>query len=129
MAYTDEQLIQKYLAVRAMKADMEQRHKAELDPLNEAMRVLENVVGAALLQRGANNTKTPAGTAFFKVHTSVSLTNKAEFIDFAVQKEEPELLEIRASKSGIQTFMEDHPKIVIPGVKIDKIQKVNFRSA
>lgn len=145
MSYTDQEIVQMYLTLRAEKDRVENRHKLELMPINEKLNTIENVVGVILTSRVTPKEpkptmKTEAGTAFKKRITNVSITDKPAFLTFAFEQD-MSLLDIKASSSGVQDWMEkkvqeqskliegERVSVIIPGIKIDRLDKVIFRKA
>lgn len=145
MSYTDQEIVQAYLNLRDEKEKMENRHKLELMPINDKLNTLENIVGVILTSRVTPKDKKPTmktevGTAFKKRITNVSITDRPAFLTFAFQ-EDMSLLAIKASSSGVQDWMEkktqeqskliegERVNVIIPGIKIDRLDKVIFRKA
>lgn len=140
MSYPPEAIIAKYIALRAKKEQIENKHKLELMPTNEALKTLENVLSAMIAANKGENIKTPVGTAFTKKIFSVTATNLPEFVNFAVDTE-PKMLDIKPSTNGIQTYMSEYTKrqsrllenervpLIIPGIKMDYINLTVVRKA
>lgn len=128
--YTTRDLVAKYVELRKLKQRVEADAEDKLKPIKEGMKLIENVLGEQLHKAGETSKKTEAGTVYLVKLVSIQVTDKQEFIDFAVENDK-DMLDIRASKSGITTFMERHKdkKMVIPGIAISQIINVNIRKA
>lgn len=143
--YTDQEIVQAYLNLRDEKTKMENRHKLELMPLTEKLNILENVAAVIIASRVTPKVpkptmKTEVGTAFIKNIFNVTVTDKPVFLDFAFN-ESMELLDIKASETGVKDWMEKKIKeqsnllagerkpVIIPGIKTDQFNKVIFRKA
>lgn len=136
--YTDEEIVKKYLEIRDQKTALENRHKLELMPLNDNLRLLENVMGVLLAQRGKNNSSTPVGTAFKKQIFSVTATDLNAFINFAIDNDQ-RMLDIKPSTTGVKDYIDRKVKeqsklsegerkpVIIPGIKTDRLDKIQFR--
>ncbi len=142
MSFTPEQIIAKYISLREQKEKMEDRHKLELLPIRDAINTLENVLGAMIAQlpEKTKNIKTEVGTAFQKKITSITTLDLAAFTNFAIDND-PQMLHIKPSDTGVIGYIERETKqqsklsegerkpIVIPGIKIEYIYKVQVRKA
>lgn len=143
--YTDQEIIQAYLNLRDEKAQMENKHKLELMPLNDKLKILENVMNVILTSRVTPKepkpiAKTEIGTAFKKRIFNVQVTDKPAFISFAFGTD-MSLLDIRASETGVKDWIDKKVKeqskliegervpVIIPGIKTDQLDKVIFRKA
>lgn len=130
MSYSMEDLIAKYIELRAHKAEIEARHKEELSEVKESMTLLENVFNLHMIQNKTLNINTAKGTAYRSGTISITRKDMPEFIKFAYENDE-ELLDIRPCKTGIKKFLEDpdviKKKIVIPGIQIDYIATIGVR--
>lgn len=136
--FTDEQIVAKYLEIRDRKTAMENKHKLELMPLNDALRKLENIVGEMLTKRGKNNMPTPVGTAYKKDIFSCTATDRVAFINFAIDTDES-MLNIQPSSTGVKDWVDkqvalqaktpvnQRQPVVVPGLKIDRLIQVIFR--
>lgn len=136
--FTDEQIVAKYLQLRDRKTAMENKHKLELMPLNDAMKKIENIVGEMLAARGKDNMKTPVGTAYKKEIFSCTATDRVAFINFAIETDE-NMLNIQPSSTGVKDWIDKQiamqaklpsdkkQPVIIPGLKTDKIFQIIFR--
>lgn len=80
--YTVEQVVGYYLQYREAKAQMADRHKAEMEPINNTMAQLEGWLQAKMQQDGVDSYKTSAGTPYRAVSTSVKMEDGDAFKDF-----------------------------------------------
>lgn len=135
---TDEQVIAKYLELRDRKTAIENKHKLELMPFNDALKKFENYMGEQLTARGKNNVSTAAGTAYKKEVFLCEPTDLNTFINFAIDNDQS-MLDIKPSKTGVKAWMEKQQllqakqpvekrkPIVVPGVKTDWLLQIIFR--
>lgn len=141
---TDEQIIRKYLELRAQEEVLKNKHKLELMPLKKDMAVLEEVMGIILSSRATIAepfpiAKTEAGTAYKKRIFNASITDKPVFLNFAFEND-MSLLDIRVSETGVRAHIDKKIKEqlhlppekktnpAVPGVKTDRFDKVIFRN-
>lgn len=82
MNITVEQATAKYIELRDRKAQIAERHKTELAPLQEAMASIETWLLDKMNQEGVDSFKTPAGTPYRSVAISMKLEDDAAFKNF-----------------------------------------------
>jgi hypothetical protein len=120
--------IDKYLQIRERKRVMEERHKEELRPLNDAMEKLEDFFQKNMDALGMDNLKAASGTAYLSTVSSVKAADKIAFLDFVREHDSWHLLDIRPAKTAMNEYVEEHG-ITPPGVDYTRITKVNVRKA
>jgi hypothetical protein len=120
-------IVAQYIKLRDKKKVLEQKHKDELEPIKEAMAIIEQYLGVLLHDAKEKSRNTEAGLVYISNILSVEVLNEQKFIAFA-NAQDPDMLNIKPSKSGVQAFLErTEGKIPIPGVKLTKIANVNIR--
>lgn len=120
------QLIELYVQLREKKTVLKKAYDARCKPLNDSMLDIENKMLEHMHSSGVESFKTKAGTAYLSRRTSASLGDRDTFWDYVVQHDMPELLELRASKTACQEFLEAKGELP-PGVNWREEQTVNFR--
>ena len=95
---------------------------------------VEQELARRLRERGAQNTKTDSGVAFFQETTSVKTENKEEFTRWVIGGERWEMVDWRPSKSAIEEMLGQQeqahePPEPPPGVKVESIVKVHVRKS
>jgi hypothetical protein len=118
--------VDKYLAIRQKKREMEARHKEELAPINKALSALEDYFQSAMDQNGLEQLKSGSGTAYKSVQTSVKASDKIAFLEWVKQHEAWHLLDIRPAKTAVEEFI-DEEGTPPPGVDMTRHLKVNVR--
>lgn len=117
-------VIRAYRQLRDAVDELKAKHALELKPYQERMAKLELVSLAYLNSSGANSIKTGDGTAYLAERVSVSVADAEEFEAFAADN--PDLREVRASKSAVSQYVKEHGQVP-PGIKISREATVNFR--
>lgn len=125
MAYTAEQLIEKYVAVRDKLKLLSEQHAEEMRPMNEALNALEMGLQDILNSTGGDSIKTKAGTAYRSAHTSAKMEDWPAFVNFVLQVGDTELLMRSANKTRVLEHMEGGA--VVPGVSLSTVNKINVR--
>lgn len=126
MTYTANDFIRKYVELRDDKKRLEAVHAEQMKPINEAMQMLEGMLGQLIIETGADSIKCESGTAYRSKTMAVRMRDKKAFVDFAFATA-PSVLDIRASKKGIQEFLEGEQSCPVPGVDIDYLYTINVR--
>lgn len=124
---TDEQIIEAFIAIRDGIKEMTTAFDLQVLPYKKRMDELETEMTKRLMDRGATNSKTEAGTAYISRTLSVRATDKGLFVEHVRQTQNFELMEVRPAKEAVETYMSDHEGLPPPGVDVVQIQKTNFR--
>src|SRR6056297_4102805 len=77
-------IVKHYIALRDQKAEIEARHKEELEPIRKDMDMIEGALMKVLQDGGQKSAKTDCGTAYISEVESIKITNKDEVIDEVV---------------------------------------------
>jgi len=125
MSYSLDDMVQKYLQLRDKKAELENRHKLELEPIKEALQTLEGIFGQFLEQNNMQSFKTEHGTPYRSKLLTVVTEDKNAFVNFALDTWQ-DLMDIRASKSGIQAYL-DRGGTSVPGIRLEYRYNINVR--
>ena len=126
---TDAQLVEKYLQLKAKVASMSEAFDAQVKPYKDGMATIENALLALLNERGADNTKTDAGTAYKSVITSVKVVDRNVFLKFCIDNWNAggsDMLNVSAVKDPVKQFM-NGSTAPPPGVETSAFTRVNVR--
>lgn len=126
MSYTAEAVIARYVALRDECDVIAERHAAELKPHRDAMEKLEAWLLASLNAQGADNIKTPQGTAYKSTTLSAKVQDWDALWTF-IELGHPEFLIHGVNKSAVKEFMDEHLGQQPPGVETVWVTKVNVR--
>lgn len=126
--FSDAQLIEQYLKIRQLKAEMAERHKAELAPLDGAMDTIEGVMSARLIERGAQNVKTDFGTAYRSTVTRYRVVDQDAFRQKLLDSGAWGLAILSTSKAEIDDYVKTYGALP-PGTDATTIESTNFRKA
>lgn len=116
-----------YIELRDRKAEMKAEYEASVASITEKMDKLEAKLLEVFQKTGTDSVKTPFGTAYTTVRTSVSTADREAFMAFVQANQEWELLEIRPSKSGVEQFRAANDNELPPGVNVREERVVNIR--
>jgi hypothetical protein len=96
-------------------------HKAELTEIKQ-------ILFARLNERGADSTRTDAGTAYISTIMSTKIEDLAQLFDFVAENWDTVGGEIGLSIKidAVRTFMENHNGQLPPGVSVSHYQRINI---
>lgn len=118
--------VEKYIEYRDKKAELKTKYEADVEDLDKKMAKIEAALLEAFDKTGMDSARTKSGTAYVAVRTSASVADKEAFMEFVKAKEEWPLLEIRASKTGVEQFKSIHEDLP-PGVNWREERVINIR--
>lgn len=125
---TYDEAAEKYCAIRDSLDALERSHKVAKAELSKKLALLESWFTAKAQEDGLTKLNTIAGTAYWSTHFSATVGSAAEFIDYCKQHQAWDLMETRASKTAVKSFIEGHGAPP-PGVNCSSISVFNFRKA
>jgi len=85
-------IVSSYVALRDQKAEIAERHKAEMAPYNQGLSDLEGLLMGALDKAGLQSAKTPHGTAYKNTVSSAKVIDWGTVLDFIIAEERYDLL-------------------------------------
>lgn len=129
---TDAQLIEKYQELRQTVASFTEEHEKILAPYKAGMATIENALLERLNERGADNTKTEAGTAYKSTITNVKVVARDTFLKFCTDNWSTvgaEMLNVGAVKDPIKQFIESGGSPESIGIETSAFTRVNIRKS
>ena len=124
---TDLQLIEHYVKLRILVAEKTKALTDALKPYKAGMETIETALMARLIQRGADNTKTEAGTAYKVEHMNIKVVDREKFLDYALNGGEDMLL-ASPQKDAVRQYLDEH-KANPPGVEVSFFADINVRKS
>ena len=120
-------LIDKYVALRDRKRELEAEYEERVRPINAVM----EEIGAILLQHmqdtGAEHIATPAGTAYQATKRSAAIRDKQAFRQYVVEAGAFDMLDWKANATAVFKFIEEHNGSPPPGINPSSRTTVNVR--
>jgi len=117
-----------FVKLRDLKKAIEDRHKAELAPINQALEDLKGLMKAALLAQNADSLKTSSGTVSTSTKVSASVADMEVFWTHIVTQAAWELLDKRANVTAVKDYVEANG-VPPPGVNYSTFLDVGVRRA
>lgn len=120
------EVVEKYIELRTKKAQFKAEYDMKVAKLDESLEKIEGVLLKAFEETGISSVKTEFGTAYTSTKTTVPVADKEVFMEFVRSNDEWPLLEVRASKSSVEQYKEEHGELP-PGVNWRVERSVNIR--
>ena len=121
-----DKIVDTYVQLRDKRDCIRREQQEALAPYNEAMSKLEDIMLTHLLALGADNIKTPHGTAYQAELVSAKVTDWDSTLQFIRAEELWHMLEKRVSKQAVAEFVQETGHLP-PGVDIARTKTVNIR--
>ena len=125
---TAEDAINLYRQVKAAVAEIEARHKKELEEYKSNMMKLEGFIDDFLAKHELVNIKTKYGTAYWKTRWSASLVDPDEFMKFVREGNHWSLMDRKANVAAVRDYVTTYKELP-PGAKLDSVRKVHVIKA
>lgn len=126
---SDEELVSRYVALREKVASMNKAHEEKVKPYNDAMETIANVLLASLNARGAESTKTAAGTAYLSTTHRVNVSDRDALLSYVKQSGDLSMFTNAVSKEAVEEYMEQHEGQLPPGISRTGFTKCNVRKS
>jgi hypothetical protein len=104
-----DQLIRVYINVRASRDEKVEKHKEEIQRLDEKMALIQEKLLEEFRQTNADSVSTSSGTAYRKRKTTYSTHDWESFYNFVNDKKAPELLQKRIHQGNMKEWLEKYP--------------------
>ena len=104
MAYTVEQVVERYRQLKADQAVMSARHAEEMKPLSESLTNIETWLLAKMNQDGVDSYKTAHGTAYQSRLKSVKVEDPIAFKHYVLAPAAEQLLALVQHGQTLQGF-------------------------
>jgi hypothetical protein len=125
---TDLQLIEHYVKLRDIVTTKTKALTDALKPYKTGLETIETALMARLIQRGADNTKTEAGTAYKVEHLNVKVVDREKFLEYAMNGGEDMLL-ASPQKDAVREYIADKKDPALIGVECTIFTDINVRKS
>jgi hypothetical protein len=129
---TDAQLVEKHLELKAHVAAENEAHDAKMKPFKDGMATIENALLERLNERGAENTKTDAGTAYKSTITNVKVIKRDTFLKFCIDNWSTvgaDMLNVSAVKDPTKQFIDSGGIPDQIGIETSFFTRINIRKS
>ena len=121
-----EKRVGQYIKLRDLKAEMKEKHEAELKPVNETMVMIEDELKSALQAVNATNMKTDAGTVSLSIKASASAADINAFWTWVITQGAFDMLDKKPNVTAITEYVKQHG-VAPPGVNYTTYQGIGVR--
>ena len=115
-----------YVELRDQVTKLKAELKEKLKPYNKGLEDLDAVLLKALQDQGAKSITTPSGTIYQRIERSASIKDKKAFSEFVKTNDLFDLLDWKANKVAVFTYMETHA-VDVPGVNTSAFMTIGVR--
>ena len=124
-----EKLVGAFINIRNARSQLSAEFKQEDAKLKEQAETIKASLMYHLDKHNQKSARTNAGTFFKTLKTNYWSNDWPAVKKFIVARNEPELLINKFNQTNLVKFMEDNPKVDIPGLQADSEYNVNVRKA
>jgi hypothetical protein len=128
--HTDLALMTQYNKISRFIFEKEQSLKAELEKPNMGLEAIKAELMKRLIERGADNVKTEAGTAYLSDHLNVKVVNRDALLAFAQKNWDNgggALVVIKPPVDAVRDYMAMHEDKLPPGIETSTFTRINIR--
>ena len=118
-----EKLVKVYLKMRAAKADLE----AQVKKIDAQMDQVKAGLLDYLKVQNLETVRTGEGLFYRSVKKRFTTNNWEAMGKFVLEHQVPELYEKRLHQGNMQTFLEEHPDLLPPGLNVDSEYQITVR--
>lgn len=119
-------LVEDYVKVRDLKADIEAKHKERVSKYNEVLMAIEAKILQFLQDHNLDTVKTGAGTAYTRTVKSASIADGELFRNYVIMNQKYELVDWKANANAVQDYVTAEGNLP-PGVNFSSMQKIGVR--
>jgi hypothetical protein len=108
---TIDKVVEKYVALRDKKAQLENETKDKVREIKEKMLVLDAYIREKAEEQGVTSFKTNHGTAYVTTTDFAAVADWDAVLQFVKDNEAFDLLERRVSKSAVRGYLEETKEV------------------
>lgn len=128
MTQKTDEVVAKYVELRDRRAALKADYTKEDEKLKSAMETIESYLSHLMHEMGGvDSLKTAHGTAFKKVSTKASFADRDLARKYALETGNLDVFELRASSTGVKTYMDEHDGALPPGFSVFTEETVQIR--
>ena len=118
-----EKLVRVYLKMKAAKADLE----SQVKKIDGQMDQIKAGLLDYLKTQNLETARTSEGLFYRSIRKRFTTNNWEEMGKFVLEHQIPELYEKRLHQGNMQTFLEEHPDLLPPGLNVDSEYQITVR--
>ena len=122
-----EQIVEKYIALRDIKALMKAKYEAKVAKVDAIMDKIEGVILIQFNEQGLTACTTKAGTAYKQLRESASVADWDSILGFIREQDMWQFLEHRISKVAVSEYKTANEGELPPGINWREEYVINVR--
>jgi hypothetical protein len=129
MSNETEKVVAKYIELRDRKGELKKEYDTKVSKIDAAMDTIETYLMTLMDTLGVDSMKIDdVGTAFKTTRVKASFADRDLARKFVLDTQNLDLLELRASSTGVKQYLEEHKELP-PGFNAITEQSVTIRRA
>ena len=125
-----DRLVRAFLKMRTAKEKMVKEHEEEVAKLEEGLKTIKLALLGYCKDNNIDSAKIAGVGMFYRGVKKRYWTNDWEAMGrFVLEHEAPELFEKRLHQGNMETFLQDHPDLLPPGLNVDSEFTITVRRA
>lgn len=122
---TLDQMIENYVKIRDAKDKAKKAFDKETERMTQAMVKLEGLFTKQLDDLGVESFRSEHGTVFKRLRSSVSIADRDEFYQWAVENDELGAIDMKANAKAVRELLQKGTQV--PGVKYSEAYQIGVR--
>jgi hypothetical protein len=125
-----DRLVRAFLKMRTAKEKMVKEHEEEVAKLEEGLKTIKLALLGYCKDNNIDSAKVAGVGMFYRGVKKRYWTNDWEAMGkFVLEHAAPELFEKRLHQANMETFLQDHPDLLPPGLNVDSEFTITVRRA
>ena len=125
-----DRLVRAFLKMRTAKEKMVKEHEEEVAKLEEGLKTIKLALLGYCKDNNIDSAKIAGVGMFYRGVKKRYWTNDWEAMGrFVLEHEVPELFEKRLHQGNMESFLEQHPELLPPGLNVDSEFTITVRRA
>jgi hypothetical protein len=123
-----DKLVRVYLKMRSALDEVNKKHKAESEKIEEQMRLVKSALLTYCEDNNCKTQRTSDGHLFYRTVKKRYWTNDWDAMGrFVVEHNIPDLFEKRLHQGNTQTFLEENPDLLPPGLNVESEYSITVK--
>jgi hypothetical protein len=127
MEVSVDKLVSIYIKMRDKRDEVKRKLEAEMNDIEEQMKVVSNQILDVCKENGVDSFRTPYGTAYRTLKSRFWTNDWEQFHKFMQEHQAMELLERRIHQSNMKQFLDENPDLHPAGLQIDREYAITIR--
>jgi hypothetical protein len=127
MEASADKLVKAYVKIRDKRKELTRQFEEQDKELEENLDLIKSKLLEILKETGTNGFNTEYGTVSRRVSKRYWTNDWHSFHKFVLEQGVPELLEKRIAQSNMNTFLEENPDVLPPGLNVDSEYTISIR--